>query len=335
MAQLVRALAAAGDWADASQAAREYAARAAEDLPGVVVTDFEALVERLRGEGGHAPAQAGEGEGGRSRYVVEREIGRGSVATVYLARDRRFDRQVALKLLRPELATATDARRFRREIALLAPLYHPHILQLFDSGILQGEGGGPTGLYYVMPYVRGETLAQRLEREPRLPIPDAVGIACDIAEALDYAHGEGVLHRDIRPDNILLESGQALVADFGIAGVLERSAGEGSSTSGVVLGVPRYASPEQARGERPLDARSDLYSLGCVLYEMLAGQPPFGGSTTAAILARQISAPARPLRTLRPEVPPGVEHAVGRALAELPEDRHASAKAFAAALRPA
>lgn len=331
-AELVRALAASGDWVAASRAAREYAARVGEELPGVPVTDLEALVERMRRQRSDVPLMERD-EAGARRYVVEREIGRGSVATVFLARDRRFDRLVALKILRPELATATDARRFRREIAILARLYHPHILQLYDSGVLGSEGGGPAGLYFVMPYVRGESLRQRLERETRLAVEDAIGIACDIAEALGYAHDQGVLHRDIRPENLLLEAGHALVADFGIAGVLERAGAERLSASGVLLGVPEYVSPEQARGDRSLDGRSDIYSLGCALYEMLGGMPPFTGATRAAVLARQIAEPVPPLRTLRPDLPAGIERAVGRALAKQPEQRYASAGEFAAALR--
>ena len=328
---LVRALAQSGDWVEALRAAREYSTRVREELPGVAVSDLEALVERMRRERRAAGVGGGE-PGDPPRYAIEREIGRGSVAVVYMARDRRFDRAVALKLLRPEVATATDARRFRREIAILARLYHPHILQLYDSGVL-GPGDGPAGLYYVMPYVRGESLRQRLLRDVRLPVDDAVEIACDIAEALAYAHGQGVVHRDIRPENVLLEAGHALVADFGIAGVLESTGGDRLSASGVVLGQPGYISPEQARGGRELDGRSDVYSLGSTLYEMLGGEPPFTGSTRTAVLARVLADRVPPLRTLRPELPPGIERAVLRALAKQPEERHATAADFAADLR--
>jgi len=330
VAELVRALAGAGDWAGATHAAREFAARVREELPGVTPPDLEGLVERLRREQ-QASAPAGDSAASPGPYTIERELGRGAVATVYLARDRRLDRPVALKLLRPDLATPTDARRFRREIAILARLYHPHILQLYDSGVLTGDG--PAGLYYVMPYVRGESLRQRLQRETRLPIDAAVDLACDVAEALTYAHGQGVVHRDIRPENILLEAGHALLADFGIAAVLEAVSGDRLSASGIVLGHPGYCSPEQARGSRAIDGRADIYGLGCMLYEMLAGEPAFTGATNAAIMARQAAGEVRPLRTVCPELPASVEAAVLRAIAVQPEDRFASAADFRAALR--
>ena len=256
----------------------------------------------------------------------------GAVATVYLARDRRLDRPVALKLLRPEVATATDARRFRREIAILARLYHPHILHLYDSGVL-GPEGELAGLFFVMPYVRGESLRQRLDREGRLPVATAVSLACDVAEALAYAHGQGVVHRDIRPENILLDAGHALVADFGIAGVLESAGGDRLSASGIILGHAGYISPEQAGGAREIDGRSDIYSLGCVLYEMLGGEPPFTGASRTAVLARQTAGQVPPLRTICPEVPPPVERAILRALARQPEERFPTADEFGSALR--
>jgi serine/threonine-protein kinase len=329
---LVRALAAAGDWMGALRAAREFAARVQAELPGEPVRDLEAMVERMRGAHRVEAEEESIEVGGRARYLIEHEIGRGAAATVYLARDRRYDRRVALKLLRPEIATATDARRFRREIAILARLYHPHILQLYDSGVMPPDSGH-AGLFYVMPYVRGESLRQRLLREVRLPHGDAIAIAVDVAGALEYAHGQGVVHRDVRPENILLEAGHALVADFGIAGVLESAGGERLSASGIALGVPAYASPEQARGEKVLDGRTDIYSLGCVLYEMLGGEPPFTGANKAAVLARQIADAVPPLRTICPEVPPHVERAVVRALAKRPEERFPTAGAFAAAIR--
>jgi DNA-binding SARP family transcriptional activator len=324
--ELVRGLAETGDWVGASRAAREYQSRVRGELPGVPVRDLEALLERLRGE--RRPDAVG---GGAGRYVVERELGRGSAAIVYLARDRQYDRAVALKILRPELATATDARRFRLEISILARLYHPHILQLYDSGIMP-PGPGPAGLFYVMPYVRGESLRQRLERDVQLPIEDAVAIGRTVADALAYAHAQGVVHRDVRPKNILLESGHALVADFGIAAVLEAAGGERLSAAGIVLGVPEYSSPEQGAGGSAPDGRTDIYSLGCVLYEMLTGDPPFTGATRAAVFARHRSDPVLPLRTVRPDVPPGIEQAVLRALAKRPEDRFLTAAEFAAAL---
>ncbi|MGH7512411.1 MAG: protein kinase domain-containing protein [Gemmatimonadales bacterium] len=329
---LVRALAAASDWTGATRAAREFMARAREDLPGVAVPDLERLVERLREER-RTGADQDDDATSVGRYQVERELGRGAAAIVYLAYDRRFDRAVALKLLRPEVATATDARRFRREIRILARLYHPHILQLYDSGVMP-PGANPAGMFYVMPYVRGETLRQRLRGDIRLPVAEAVRIAGDVADALAYAHGQGVVHRDIRPENILFESGQALVADFGIAGVLESAGGERLSASGFVLGAPAYTSPEQARGEKNLDGRSDIYSLGCVLYEMLAGEPPFAGANRGAVLARHLADAVPPLRTVCPEVPAGVEGAVLRALAKQPEERFATATELALALEP-
>lgn len=329
MTDLVRALAAAGDWSGATRAARDYMARAREDLPGVAVPDLERLVERLREE--RAGADEDDEATTAGRYQIERELGRGAAAIVYLAYDRRFDRAVALKLLRPEVATATDARRFRREIRILARLYHPHILQLYDSGVMP-SGANPAGMFYVMPYVRGETLRQRLRRDVRVPVADAVRIAGDVADALAYAHGQGVVHRDIRPENILFESGQALVGDFGIAGVLENAGGERLSASGIVMGVPAYVSPEQARGEKNLDGRSDIYSLGCVLYEMLGGEPPFTGAHRGAVLARHLTDAVPPLRTVCPEVPAGVERAVLRALAKQPEERFSSAAELALAL---
>jgi serine/threonine-protein kinase len=333
-ADFVKALAAAGDWAGAARVARDYSARMRTELPGVPVRDLEALVERLRGKrmaGGERAADPDSEEAG-ARYHVERELGRGTAAIVYLARDRRFDRAVALKLLRPEIATATDARRFRREIAILARLYHPHILQLYDSGVMP-PGAKHAGLFYVMPYIRGESLRQRLQREIQLPVDEAVRIAIDVAEALGYAHGQGVIHRDIRPENILLESGHALVADFGIAGVLEGAGGDRLSASGILLGMPAYASPEQARGSTSIDGRSDIYSLGCVLYEMLAGEPPFRGATRGAVLAQQLADLVPPLRTVCPDVPLAVEQVVLRALAKHPEERYPTAGDLAAGLR--
>jgi serine/threonine-protein kinase len=330
---LVRALAATGDWVGAARAAREYMARVREEVPGTPPTDLEALVERLHAEHRRKANEADDDSGSEpGRYVVERELGRGSAAIVYLAQDRRYERPVALKLLRPEVATATDARRFRREIAILARLYHPHILQLYDSGVMP-PGAGPAGLFYVMPYVRGESLRQRLLRDVQLPLAEAVGLARDVAEALGYAHGQGVVHRDVRPENILLESGHALVADFGIAGVLESAGGERLSASGIMLGVPAYTSPEQAQGTRALDGRSDIYSLGCVLYEMLGGEPPFTGASRAAVLARHIGGAVPPLRTIRPDVPPAIDRVVVRSLAKRPEDRFPNASEMAAALR--
>jgi DNA-binding SARP family transcriptional activator len=329
---LVRALVEAGDWAGALRQAREYEARVREEVPGAPATGLVALVKRMSGE----QSAVQEKEEGRTaeagdRYAIERELGRGAVATVYLARDRKHDRAVALKILRPEIASGSNAKRFVREIGFLARLHHPHILPLYDSGTL-ALPDGRRGLYYVMPYVRGESLRQRLEREVQLPIADAVHLAREVADALSYAHEEGIVHRDIRPENILLESGHALVADFGIARALETAGGERLSASGVVLGVPAYVSPEQAGGKGEMDGRSDIYSLGCVLYEMLTGMPPFTGATRGAVLARVMAEAVPPLRTARPEVPAGVERAVMKALAKRPGDRFATAPEFGAAL---
>ena len=327
--ELVRALAASGDLVGATRAARAYVDRVREELPGVVPADLEVLVERVRQERVGTPPAKTAGSP-TTAYTIERELGRGTVATVYLARDRRLDRPVALKLLRPEVATATDARRFRREIAILARLYHPHILQLYDSGVLAGD---VAGLFFVMPYVQGESLRQRLDREGQLAPATAVGLAGDVAEALAYAHAHGVVHRDIRPENILLEAGHALVADFGIAGVLESAAGERLSASGIVLGQAGYMSPEQAAGSSQIDGRSDIYSLGGVLYEMLAGEPPFTGASRTAVLARQSAGQVAPLRTVRPDVPAALERVILRALARQPEERFPTAAEFGAALR--
>jgi DNA-binding SARP family transcriptional activator/tRNA A-37 threonylcarbamoyl transferase component Bud32 len=331
-AELVRALATAEDWAGATRAAREYMARAREELPGVAVRDLERLVERLREERLGADLDDRNEDAGIARYQVERELGRGAAAIVYLAHDRRFDRPVALKLLRPEVATATDARRFRREIRILARLYHPHILQLYDSGVMP-PGASPAGMFYVMPYVRGETLRERLRRDVRLPMAEAAAIAAVVADALAYAHAQGVIHRDIRPENILFESGHALVGDFGIAAVLETAGGERLSATGVMLGEAAYASPEQARGEKNLDGRSDIYSLGCVLYEMLGGEPPFSGAHRGVVLARHLADAVPSLRTLCPDLPAELERVVLRALAKQPEARFASGSDLAAALR--
>jgi DNA-binding SARP family transcriptional activator len=330
---LVKAMAEAGDWAGALRYAREYEARLREEVPGAPVTDLVQLVRRMGGERpsrpAPVPASAAEGD---DRYVIEREIGRSSMATVYLARDRKHGRDVALKVLKPEVAAGSDRRRFEREIGILARLHHPHILPLYDSGVLP-LSDGRVGLFYVMPHVEGETLRRRLEREGSLPPADAVHIASEVADALSYAHAQGVIHRDIRPENVLLQSGHALVADFGIARALESSGGDQISAMGMVLGHPAYMSPEQARGVSDLDTRSDIYSLGCVLYEMLAGEPPFTGATSAAVLARKTADPTPSLRTACPAVSEGVERAVMKALAKRPADRFRTAAEFSTALR--
>ena len=260
------------------------------------------------------------------RYRVERELGAGGMATVYLAQDLKHDRKVAIKVLHPDLAAALGAQRFLSEIKTTANLQHPHILPLHDSG----EAGGL--LFYVMPYVEGESLRDRLKRETPLPIDDAVRIASQVASALDYAHRHGVIHRDIKPENILLHDGSALVADFGIALAVQSAGGERRTQTGLSLGTPQYMSPEQAMGEKQIDARTDVYALGAVLYEMLTGDPPFTGSTVQAIVAKVISAEAEAVTMLRKSTPPQVAAAVHRALEKLPADRFATAQAFADAL---
>ena len=260
------------------------------------------------------------------RYRVVRELGAGGMATVYLAEDLRHDRRVALKVLRPELAAVIGAQRFLAEIKTTANLQHAHILSLFDSGEADGT------VFYVMPFVDGESLRDRLNRERQLPVPDAVRIAREVADALAYAHGHGVIHRDIKPENILLQNGHALVADFGIALAASKTGGSRLTETGMSLGTPHYMSPEQAMGERALDARTDIYALGCVLYEMLVGEPPFTGPTAQAIVARVMTEDPRSITAQRKTVPTHVSAAVEVALAKLPADRFASATEFAAAL---
>jgi serine/threonine-protein kinase len=260
------------------------------------------------------------------RYVIERELGAGGMATVYLAHDAKHDRKVALKVMRPELAAVIGADRFLVEIKTTANLQHPHILALFDSGEVEGT------VFYVMPFVEGESLRDRLDREKQLPVADAVRIATQIAQALEYAHRRGVIHRDIKPENILVHDESALVADFGIALAASRAGDARLTETGLSLGTPHYMSPEQAMGERELDARTDVYALGATLYEMLGGEPPFTGPTAQAIVARVLSDAPRPLSDMRPTVPPNVDEAVRTALQKLPADRQASAGAFADAL---
>ncbi|MGH7514997.1 MAG: protein kinase domain-containing protein [Gemmatimonadales bacterium] len=270
------------------------------------------------------------------RYALERELGRGGMAIVYLAQDLRHDRPVALKVLLPELAATLGPERFQREIRLAARLQHPHILTVHDSGEVREahpeRSEGPTRLWFTMPFVEGESLRDRLRRERQLPVDDALRIATEAARALDYAHQHGVVHRDIKPENILLTGdGSTLVADFGIARALG-GADDGLTQTGFSVGTPAYMSPEQAAGDRTLDPRTDLYSLASVLYEMLAGEPPFTGPTAQAMAARRLTEPAPSLRALRPTVPPAVDEAIRRALAPVPADRFATAGQFAQAL---
>ncbi len=297
------------------------------------------------------------------RYVLERELGRGGMATVYLARDLRHKRRVALKVLDPELGAALGAERFRREIEMAAELQHPHVLPVFDSGEAAGiPGAGTWGtgghcLWYTMPYVEGESLRDRIHRQGRLPIPDALRLAREIAEALDYAHRRGVIHRDVKPGNILLSEGHALVADFGIArqaaraaasvaesaadlaladtGVAEMMTSATLTSTGISLGTPAYMSPEQALGARDVDGRSDQYAVGCVLYEMLAGAPPYSGTSARALIGQHVTAPVPNIRAVRPEVPPALTAVLAKAMAKTPEARFPTAAEFAAALERA
>jgi serine/threonine protein kinase/tetratricopeptide (TPR) repeat protein len=254
-------------------------------------------------------------------------LGSGGMAVVYLARDLKHDRPVAIKVLRPEIAAAVGPARFLREIEIAAKLTHPHILPLYDSGEVAGF------IYYVMPCVEGASLRQRLEQESQLPLTDALRIACEVAEALDYAHSQGVVHRDIKPENILLELGHAVVADFGVARAVTESVGSHLTESGRTVGTPAYMSPEQASAEEEIDGRSDLYALGCVVYEMLGGQPPFVAPTARAVLARHMIDVVPSLTALRPELPRHVTRAVIKALAKEKADRFPVLSDFAGALR--
>jgi serine/threonine protein kinase/Flp pilus assembly protein TadD len=260
------------------------------------------------------------------RYRVERELGHGGMATVYLARDRKHSRPVAIKVLHPELSVSLGSERFLREIEIAASLSHPHILTLIDSGEADSL------LYYVMPYVEGESLRGRLTRERQLPLEDALQITRQVAAALGYAHARGVVHRDIKPENVMLYEGEAMVTDFGIAKAISAAGGDALTHTGMAVGTPAYMSPEQATGDRDLDGRSDLYSLGCMLYEMLAGQPPFVGPNPQSVITKRFTDPVPSVRAARETVPDAVERALTQALAKVPADRFATVALFAQAL---
>src|SRR5881296_537897 len=248
------------------------------------------------------------------------------MATVHLAQDRKHHRRVAIKVLKPELAAALGPERFLQEIEIAAGLTHPHILPLYDSGEATGL------LYYVMPYVEGETLRNRLDGAGQLPLAEAVQITREVADALSYAHSHDVVHRDIKPENILLEAGHAVVSDFGIARAITAAGGEKLTGTGIAVGTPAYMSPEQAAASARVDERSDIYSLGCVLYEMLAGEPPYTGVNARSVIAKQLTDPVPSVRRLRDTIPPAIDGAVSKALGKTPADRFVTAAQFAEAL---
>ena len=260
------------------------------------------------------------------RYALERELGRGGMATVWLARDVQQQQPVAVKVMHPNLARALDSKRFFREMGIAASLAHPLIVPLYDSG---SAGGVP---YYIMPYVEGESLYERLQRERRLSLDDALQITHDVADALGYAHSRGVLHRDVKPENILLAGGRALVADFGLARAIGAADYKKLTETGVIVGTLYYMSPEQLREDRDLDQRTDIYSLGCILYEMLTGGPPYSGRSITEVATRILRAPVPSVRRLQANVPPAVDQAIGRALAKSAAARFATMQEFAAAL---
>jgi DNA-binding SARP family transcriptional activator len=332
---LAAALETAGNWAGALEELEEYRALVTRELGIAPTPELTAFIERVRAQ--HAQRAEAAGAAGKplpdapGRYSIEREIGHGKISLVYLARDRKLERPVVVKFLRPDLVATAEHERFFREIEIVARLNHPHVLPLYDSGVQQSPGR-PARPYYVMPYIEGESLRERLTREVQLPLGTALGIARQVADALDYAHGAGIVHRDIKPENILLQGEHVWVADFGIAYAVNLASGDRLTLSGVHLGTPAYMSPEQAAAHAVVDGRSDIYSLGCMTYEMLAGEPPFTGRTAQAILARQASAPVPSLTVVRPDVPQCVEAAIRRALAKTPGERFATAQEFERAL---
>ncbi|HEX6576048.1 MAG TPA: protein kinase [Gemmatimonadaceae bacterium] len=261
------------------------------------------------------------------RYEIERVLGRGGMAVVHLAEEKKHQRKVAIKVLREDIGATLGAERFLREIGIAARLSHPHLVPLIDSGQSSGL------LYYVSPFVPGGSLRDRLDREKRIPVEDAVRIAVEVGNGLDYAHRNGFVHRDVKPENILFADGHALLADFGIAHVCKGPNSEPLTKGGIALGTPEYMSPEQASGADEIGVATDIYALGCVVYEMLAGTPPFRGNTSLAVMAKHVTERPKPLRTVRPEIPAHVEHAVAKALSKLPEQRFASVAEFTGALQ--
>ncbi len=296
----------------------------ADDEADELLGDFEKLISQPDFEplSDPVPRLSAALEG---RYAIERELGEGGMATVYLADDLKHERKVALKVLRPELAALVGAERFLAEIKTTANLQHPHVLPLFDSGEADGF------LFYVMPYVEGESLREKLDREHQLSVDEALKITTDVAEALEAAHELGVIHRDIKPANILLSRGNALITDFGIALAVTSAGGDRLTETGLTVGTPHYMSPEQAAGEN-IDARSDIYSLAVMLYEMLVGEPPYTGRTAQVILAKRIKDPIPSVRRLRDGVPASVDTTIQQALAAAPVDRFATTAEFTAAL---
>ncbi|UCG85528.1 MAG: serine/threonine protein kinase [Gemmatimonadota bacterium] len=260
------------------------------------------------------------------RYRIGRKLGQGGWAIVYLADDLKHDRKVAVKVLLPSLAGMLGPERFLNEIRVTGNLQHPHILPLYDSG----KAGG--FLYYVMPYVEGESLRDRIDNEMRLSVEETLSIIEQVAEALHYAHGRGVIHRDIKPENILIQDGAPMLADFGMALAVSTAGGKRLTQTGITVGTPDYMSPEQAHGAT-LDGRSDVYALGCVAYEMLAGRPPFSASTSRELMARQVGQPPPWLRNRRPDIPPRIARAIDKALSKVPADRFANPRDFANALK--
>jgi DNA-binding SARP family transcriptional activator/tRNA A-37 threonylcarbamoyl transferase component Bud32 len=340
---LMQALAAMGDRAGALRHARSHAQLVEQELGSRPDPAVVALIRQLRAPSGEeisgavpaTPSTAHRGDARpfaralAERYVIERALGRGGTSRVYLARDLKHDRAVALKVLHPELASGVTAERFLREIRLLARLRHPHILPLYDSGEADGY------FFYVTPYLAGGSLRARLECAGRLPVGEALQLTCEVADALDYAHAHGVLHRNIKPDNILVDDGHAVVAGFGIVRALNIARQEHLTVEGLRMGTPGYMSPEQAACAAELDGRSDIYSLGCVLYELLAGAPPFTGGGAEAVIARHVTDPAPRIQATRPDIPAPIDAVASRALARLPSERFPTAGEFARALAQA